>query len=124
MGQESKELSLWHGTNTTPPKMVYEGEEGFDMRFAKDGARGVGNYFAIHSSYSANARYVHVQPDGKKGLFLAKVLIGDSAPNVDANRKMPPLKSAHQNIRFDSVTDSTQMYIVYSNAKAYPLYYI
>ena len=56
--------------------------------------------------------------------FLAKVLIGESAPDVDANRKMPPLKSADQNIRFDSVTDNTQMYIVYSNAKAYPLYYI
>jgi hypothetical protein len=49
LGQDSKELSLWHGTNTTPPNMIYEGEEGFDMRFAKNGSRGVGNYFAIHS---------------------------------------------------------------------------
>ena len=104
--------------------MIYEGEEGFDMRFARNGSRGVGNYFAIHSSYSTKEPYVHVQPDGKKGVFLAKVLIGDPAPDVDANRKMPPLKDASQNTRFDSVTDNTQMYIVYSNAKAYPLYYI
>jgi len=35
---------------------------------------------------------------------------------------MPPIKSGH--IRYDSVTDGNDMYVVYSNPKAYPMYYI
>ena len=85
--------------------MIIQGEEGYDMRFAQNGRFGMGNYFAIKSSYSTGG-YQHTHPDGKKGIFLAKVLIGDPAPNVDQNRKMPPIKDAQRNIRYDSVTDN------------------
>ena len=72
--------------------MIVEGEEGFDMRFASDGLKGRGNYFAINASYSCGSNYVHTERDGTKGVFLASVLTGESASDVDQNRKMPPLK--------------------------------
>jgi len=49
------------------------------MRFAKDGLHGVGNYFAFNAKYSCSANYVHTEPDGSKGVFLASVLVGEAA---------------------------------------------
>jgi len=72
--------------------MIVEGEVGFDMRFAKDGLHGIGNYFAINAKYSCGANYVHTEKDGSKGVFFATVLVGESADHVDSNHKMPPLK--------------------------------
>lgn len=54
LGKESRIERLWHGHNTTPVEMIINGEEGFDMRFARiSGAFGQGNYFAINAYYSA-----------------------------------------------------------------------
>ena len=54
---------------------------------------------------------------------MAKVLIGLSANKPDANLKMPPMQPG-TNVRYDSVSDLVSMYVVYSNAKAYPMYYV
>lgn len=43
---------LWHGTSGADPFLVYQGEEGFDMKFAHSGMWGRGLYFAANSSYS------------------------------------------------------------------------
>ena len=43
---------LFHGTSGTDPKLVYDSEEGLDMRFSNDGMWGRGIYFAVNSSYS------------------------------------------------------------------------
>jgi len=54
LGRESDILELWHGHREIGHESITAGEEGFDQRFAyKDGAYGAGNYFAVHSSYSA-----------------------------------------------------------------------
>jgi hypothetical protein len=37
---------LWHGTGKTNPKLITNGEEGFDIRFSRAGEYGFGNYFA------------------------------------------------------------------------------
>ena len=65
------------------------------MRFANDGRYGIGNYFAINANYSATSGFVHSEPDGSKGIFLARVLVGDAANSVDPNRRMPPLKNSN-----------------------------
>jgi hypothetical protein len=31
---------LFHGSNQTDPKLIYSGEEGFDIRFSNNGAFG------------------------------------------------------------------------------------
>jgi hypothetical protein len=55
---------LYHGTGKTPPKAIYESEEGFNINYANDGMWGKANYFASNSSYS-NA-YASVLPNGKR----------------------------------------------------------
>jgi hypothetical protein len=45
---------MFHGTRVNQPKLIYEGEEGFDMSYAAiSGSKGGGNYFAHNASYSA-----------------------------------------------------------------------
>jgi hypothetical protein len=37
LGKDPEIQLLWHGTSETPPKKIYEGEFGFDIRFYKAG---------------------------------------------------------------------------------------
>jgi hypothetical protein len=55
--QEVEEKFLYHGTRATDPKLIVEGEEGFDLRYAKDGMWGQAVYFAVNSSYSNDYAY-------------------------------------------------------------------
>lgn len=42
----ANELEYFHGTSETEPALIYNGEEGFDMRFSSAGYWGKGIYFA------------------------------------------------------------------------------
>jgi hypothetical protein len=66
---------LFHGCGQTDPKIIYEGEDGLDIRFANAGAYGQGIYFANNSGYSLS--YVH-RKGNKMQMFVALVLTGDS----------------------------------------------
>jgi hypothetical protein len=61
---ETNVTYLFHGTGKTPPKAIYESEEGFNVNYSNVGMWGKANYFAFKSSYS-NA-YASVLPGGKK----------------------------------------------------------
>ena len=51
-------MFLWHGTSSTNPKMIYESQEGFDMRYGNpDCMWGKAVYFAVNASYSYNYSY-------------------------------------------------------------------
>lgn len=45
---------MFHGTAANDPKQIAATAEGLDLRFARDGAAGVGIYFADNSAYSLN----------------------------------------------------------------------
>ena len=122
------EMLLFHGTRNTPPSDIYQHEEGFDMRFGRAGMWGNGNYFAVKASYSD--KYAYCLSDGTQQVFLAKVLTGRSI-DLDPNSslRMPPIikSGVKGNMRYDTVTGHThgsQVYIAYSNDKAYPFYLI
>ena len=124
------EMELFHGTRSNPPKCIYESEEGFDMRYSREGLWGLGNYFAENakyaSSYAYNCGYSKTFLDVLQ-LFLVKVLIGDSC-NIPQDKmlRMPPFK-ANRKAHFDTVnghTHGSRVYITYSNDKAYPVYLI
>ena len=121
LGKPSQQLDLWHGCKNSPSSSIIYSSEGFDKKFSGNGSYGHGNYFAIKSSYSAGS-YCYHNSDGTRGIFLAKVLIGEPATTVDSSRRMPPLKE--NGVRYDSVTNYSDMYVVYSNCKAYPMYYV
>lgn len=124
----TNEKELFHGTSGTPPSCIYQDEEGFDMRYSNAGMWGNGNYFAVNSRYSHS--YAHSSSDGTRQMFLAKVLTGHSVRhNPDRSLRMPPVRqhSTKGDMRYDTVTGETggsQVFITYSNDKAYPFYLI
>ena len=135
------EKELFHGTSNTPPQEIYKSEDGFDMRFSRDGMWGQGNYFAESARYSASGYsyqkkttqpllYLFSRTIIEKQIFLAKVLTGDSyRSHPDQTLRIPPIKStsSSENIRYDTVNGVSNgdiIYITYSNDKAYPFYLI
>ena len=122
------EMLLFHGTRNAPPSDIYQHEEGFDMRFGRAGMWGNGNYFAVKASYSN--KYAYRLSDGTQQVFLAKVLTGLSIDlEPDSSLRMPPVikPEVKGSTRYDTVTGHThgsQVFIAYSNDKAYPFYLI
>ena len=102
------------------------------MRYCCGGLWGVGNYFAVNASYS-DSLFAHKTADVRQ-LLLAKVLTGYScdSPEDKTLRQPPTMKHRRcqipiKNPRYDTVTGVTrksQVYITYSNEKAYPSYLI
>ena len=119
------ETELFHGTRATPPNWIYESEEGFDMRYSRAGMWGVGNYFAENANYASC--FAYKTTDKVLQLFLVKVLVGDTCcVPKDKTLRMPPFK-ADGKVRYDTVNgfiNGLQIYITYSNDKAYPFYLI
>jgi hypothetical protein len=86
---------------------------------------GRGIYFARKASYSD--AYACTHTDGSKGMFLAKILIGETIVlQPDSNLQVPPEKPGSKR-RYDSVQGHTQgsdVFIVYHNRQTMPFYYI
>ena len=127
------EKELFHGTRHNDPKLIYEGEDGFDARFSAQGMWGLANYFAVDASYS-NA-YAYQASNGYREMFLVKVLTGDSYQCASTpSLRLPPEKPGGSSgslqfakTRYDTVTGVTrgsQVYMTYDNDKAYPAYLI
>eukprot|EP01062_Namystynia_karyoxenos_P060174 TRINITY_DN516_c0_g1_i1.p1 TRINITY_DN516_c0_g1~~TRINITY_DN516_c0_g1_i1.p1 ORF type:complete len:551 (+),score=110.57 TRINITY_DN516_c0_g1_i1:124-1776(+) len=131
-GAPPAERLLWHGTGENHPKMVYNGQDGFDTRFCTGGMWGRATYFAELARYSDS--YAHKEGPNKM-LILAQVLVGDSV-KLDPDRSlcMPPEKPAAdcpagkaEVMRYDSVNGvalDTTVYMVYANGRAYPKYLV
>ena len=136
-GGRVNEMELFHGTSGNDPKVIYEGENGFDMRYSKQGRWGQANYFAVNASYSNSYSY----GSRFKEMFLVKVLTGDSYKcGSNSTLRMPPVKPAAAGyagassgevqlpqMRYDTVTGETggsQVFMAYDNDKAYPAYLI
>lgn len=87
---------------------------------------GRGNYFAANASYSHG--YAHPLPDGTLQMFYARVILGNcKALAPDNTIREPPFIEGSATVRYDSVTGVTggsNVYMVYSNLKAYPEYLI
>ena len=128
------EKFLFHGTRGESAEKICRSEEGFDVRFSREGMWGKANYFAVNAGYSDT--YSHQDgANGTREMILARVLTGDSyfSPS-DSTLKMPPEKHQHstgenqlQQVRYDSVkgkTSGSVVYMTYSNDRAYPAYII
>ena len=126
-----REELLFHGTGTNNPKVIYEGGEGFDMRFYSSGMWGKGNYFSVNSSYSHEFAF---NENSVWKMFAVNVLTGNSFySEPDESLTKPPLledsSSSNKSIqhRYDSVCGTvggTHVYITYDNEHSYPAYLI
>ena len=70
------EVFGFHGTNKTPPEIIYTSKEGIDRRYTSTGVYGYGAYFAVTSGYSCYSRYLHQNDKGEYKLLLWRVCPG------------------------------------------------
>ena len=116
---------LFYGPSNMVPRLIYETETGFDIRFPNSGTYGRGIYFT-DNAYSARPLAYTLPHNQGYQLFLSLVLVGDSVP-LAPNKHMtiPPLKCASQTERYDSVFNEREgQYIIYDSIKSYPGYLI
>lgn len=128
-GQVNEKL-LFHGTRATNPKTIISSEKGFDFRYgSEDCLWGKGTYFAVNASY-CDCRFAFLTSEGKKQLFVARVLTGRSIKMPKPNRtlKEPPRMCDSGTDAYDSVNGvvqqpvHAQIYVIYDHDKAYPAY--
>jgi hypothetical protein len=136
------ELELFHGTKGNSPRLIYDGQTGFDPRFARPGMWGKGCYFAASAAYS-HAGYAYeagavAGAAGCKQLLLATVLVGsavrlpgDQTLTIPPERPQTGAGAAVGRFavdRYDSVvghTGGSDVYIIYDTCgRAYPLYVV
>ncbi|KAI7813959.1 hypothetical protein IRJ41_005119 [Triplophysa rosa] len=115
----AEEKILYHGTTEEASKAIMN--TNFNRRYAGQNGTvyGVGTYFAVSASYSANPLYSIPKSDGTQLMFVARVLTGRYAQG-QGTMKAPPEN-------FDSVVDNTQdptMFVVFHDCQAYPDYLI
>lgn len=120
------EKMLFHGTRATDPIFIYKGAEGFDMKFSNGGMWGQAIYFAQNASYSD--QYAHETFSKEKQFFYARVQVGRYI-ELPSNKtlKYCPNIAGSTTERYDSVkgqTGGSDVYMIYTNAKAYPEYLI
>ncbi|XP_044108150.1 protein mono-ADP-ribosyltransferase PARP15-like isoform X4 [Neovison vison] len=126
-GHTDNERILFHGTDAD--SVPYVNEHGFNRSYAgKNGAAyGQGTYFAVNAKYSANDKYSTPDSNGRKHVYVVRVLTGVYTCG-HARLVTPPSKNPHNPTDlFDSVTDDTQhpsLFVVFSDNQAYPEYLI
>lgn len=118
---------MFHGSGRggATPKMIYESEDGLDIRFARAGMYGTGIYFADNSAYSHS--YTYRSDAGVYSMFVCFVLPGLSAhdPPAPTALRIPPLLRQDSVERFDTVTNRNRTHVItYANAKSFPAYLI
>eukprot|EP01114_Cavostelium_apophysatum_P024057 TRINITY_DN9287_c0_g1_i1.p1 TRINITY_DN9287_c0_g1~~TRINITY_DN9287_c0_g1_i1.p1 ORF type:complete len:398 (+),score=92.87 TRINITY_DN9287_c0_g1_i1:164-1357(+) len=134
-----REELVFHGTGSTDPYLIYNSEEGFDMRFSGEGMWGRGIYFSMLASYSDGSYSYDTAADetdtrSHRQLFLASLIVGNAyvADDSDSSLRAPPSQNEASSLnidkeRYDSVsatTRDTPIFIVYANGRAYPSYLI
>ncbi|TNV85958.1 hypothetical protein FGO68_gene824 [Halteria grandinella] len=115
----------YHGTGNTPPQTIYMSEDGFNVNYCSDGSLwGKANYFAVKSEYSHS--YRHKTSKGTFQMFYARVILGRAKLlGQDKSLREPPMVEGSSNVRYDSVqgfASGSDIFMVYSNKKAYPEY--
>ncbi|KAM9629685.1 protein mono-ADP-ribosyltransferase PARP14-like isoform 2-T2 [Morphnus guianensis] len=126
-GNRNNERLLFHGTSKESLTLI--NTCGFNRSYAGMHAANFGNgtYFAVNASYSASDTYSKPDADGKKYMYLARVLVGEYSQGTKGSIT-PAVKNASNSIDlFDSSTDNVSqpsMFIIFNDIQAYPEYLI
>lgn len=132
LGTDVNEKLLFHGTRDNPPYKIWQSEDGFDMRYCKRGAWGLGTYFAQEASYSDNYAHRPMPHTPLRQMVVASVLTGYSKETLsDVTLRRPPVRipatSRNPEVLYDSVTGisgNSRIYILYKFDMAYPSYLV
>ncbi|NXL63108.1 PAR14 polymerase, partial [Chordeiles acutipennis] len=126
-GNGNNERLLFHGTSKDLLTLI--NTRGFNRSYAGiNGAHyGNGTYFAVDASYSASDVYSRPDGEGKKYMYLARVLVGEYSQGTKGSIT-PAQKNPNNSIDlFDSSTDDVNqpsMFIIFNDIQAYPEYLI
>ncbi|XP_010864243.2 protein mono-ADP-ribosyltransferase PARP14 [Esox lucius] len=116
------EKILYHGTKATTCDAIEK--NGFDRSYASMTRYGVGVYFAVNASYSANPRYTPPDGVGHRRMYVARVLTGYYTVGNETMRHTPKRSSTEN---YDSLVDNQQtpsMFVTFHDDQAYPEYLI
>ncbi|NXH42078.1 PAR14 polymerase, partial [Dicaeum eximium] len=126
-GHSNNERLLFHGTSQE--SITFINKHGFNRSYAGMHAANFGNgtYFAVNANYSANELYAKPDVNGRRHMYLARVLVGE----YSLGRKgsiTPARKNVSNSVDlFDSSTDNMSqpsMFIIFNDIQAYPEYLI
>uniref|UniRef100_A0A663N989 Poly [ADP-ribose] polymerase n=1 Tax=Athene cunicularia TaxID=194338 RepID=A0A663N989_ATHCN len=126
-GNTNNERLLFHGTSKESLTLI--NNHGFNRSYAGMHAANFGNgtYFAVDASYSASDTYSRPDANGRKYMYLARVLVGEYSQGTKGSIT-PGAKNASNSIDlFDSSTDNVNqpsMFIIFNDIQAYPEYLI
>ena len=87
---------------------------------------GVGVYFAVSASYSAQPRYSVVDRDGNQHMFVCNVIVGEYTKGGKSMKSAPSLQLGGADV-YDSLVDDVNhptIFVAMSDAQAYPEYLI
>ncbi|NWS86141.1 PAR14 polymerase, partial [Toxostoma redivivum] len=126
-GDRNNERLLFHGTSQESLPLI--NDRGFNRSYAGMNAANFGNgtYFAVNANYSAQDLYSKPDVNGKKYMYLARVLVGEYSLGKKGSIT-PARKNVSNSVDlFDSSTDNMSqpsMFIIFNDIQAYPEYLI
>ncbi|EMP38338.1 Poly [ADP-ribose] polymerase 14 [Chelonia mydas] len=126
-GNTNNERLLFHGT--TNGSLTIINNKGFNRSYAGMNAAcyGNGTYFAVNANYSAHDTYSKPDANGKKYMYLARVLVGEYCAGQKGIIAPPSKNNTDPTDLFDSVTDNKpnpSMFVIFNDIQAYPEYLI
>ncbi|XP_043380894.1 protein mono-ADP-ribosyltransferase PARP14 isoform X6 [Chelonia mydas] len=126
-GNTNNERLLFHGT--TNGSLTIINNKGFNRSYAGMNAAcyGNGTYFAVNANYSAQDTYSKPDANGKKYMYLARVLVGEYCAGQKGIIAPPSKNNTDPTDLFDSVTDNKpnpSMFVIFNDIQAYPEYLI
>lgn len=126
-GHADNERILFHGTDAN--SVPHVNHHGFNRSYAGRNATsyGKGTYFAIDASFSAKDKYSRPDSNGRKHVYVARVLTGNYTLGYRGLITPPAKNPFNSTDLFDSVADNIQhptLFVVFSDNQAYPEYLI
>ncbi|NXV16350.1 PAR14 polymerase, partial [Cepphus grylle] len=126
-GNTNNERLLFHGTSRESITLI--NNHGFNRSYAGMHAAAFGNgtYFAVNANYSASDTYSKPDVNGKKYMYLARVLVGEYSQGTRGSITPAPKNASNSIDLFDSSTDNVKnpsMFIIFNDIQAYPEYLI
>ncbi|XP_066203706.1 protein mono-ADP-ribosyltransferase PARP15 [Saccopteryx leptura] len=126
-GHTDNERILFHGTDADSVPNI--NQHGFNRSYAgKNGITyGKGTYFATDACRSANDQYSRPDSNGRKYIYVVRVLTGDYTRGHKELIAPPSKNPDNSTDLFDSVTNdiqNPQLFVIFSDNQAYPEYLI
>ncbi|XP_061226007.1 protein mono-ADP-ribosyltransferase PARP14-like isoform X2 [Neopsephotus bourkii] len=124
---KNNEKFLFHGTAASSLNTI--NYNGFDRGYAGKNAATIGNgtYFAVDACYSAQDIYSRPDANGRKYMYLVRVLTGQYCVGSKGLIKPPAKNTEDSSDVYDSVVDNVKdptMFVIFSDIQAYPEYLI